>query len=160
MRYFPLIASVAFLAADSFPVSATYQNSSLQIFSGSQQSQPNLDNRKGSQQAVQNKNNYHLFAQLNLSSEQKQQIKQIHNQYQTKISQQRHKLQILQQELVKMMTSEDSAQLIRAKHQEILQLRQQLDQLQFESLLATREVLTPSQRQQFTQIMESRRIKS
>ncbi|AFZ37327.1 hypothetical protein Sta7437_3841 [Stanieria cyanosphaera PCC 7437] len=159
MRYFPLIASAAFLAADSFPVSATYQNSSLQIFSGSQINQPSLFERSVPQMTIPFHRNNNLLEQLDFSFEQTMEIQQISSNYQTIINQKQQKLFLAQKELVKLI-KEDDLQLIRAKHQEILQLRQTLDQLNFESLLAIREVLTPSQRQEFTQIMESRQVNS
>ncbi|BAU63291.1 protein of unknown function Spy-related [Stanieria sp. NIES-3757] len=159
MRYFPLIASAAFLAADSFPVSATYRNSSLQIFSGSQINQLNFSERSFPQITIPFHHSKNLLDQLDFSVEQTRGIQKISNHYKHIINQQQQKLQLAQEELVELM-KEDDLQLIRAKHQEILQLRQTLDRLNFESLLAIREVLTPLQRQKFTQIMESRQIKS
>ena len=46
---------------------------------------------------------------------------------------------------------------MRDKHRQIMGLRQQLEEIQFESTLAMREVLTPEQRTQFSQMMQQRR---
>jgi Spy/CpxP family protein refolding chaperone len=58
-----------------------------------------------------------------------------------------------------MMSGTASEDSIRAKHTEIVQLRQQLENLGFESMLESRAVLTPDQRQQFAQLMEKQRGK-
>ena len=97
-----------------------------------------------------------LFQQLNLSHQQKQKIKQISQQYQAQIIQLRENLQVAQQQLAAMMAGTDSVAVIRAKHEEIAQFRQQLATLHFESMLATREILTPQQRQKFAEIIEAR----
>lgn len=97
-----------------------------------------------------------LFQQLNLSHQQKQKIKQIRQQYQAQIIQLRENLQLAQQQLAVMMAGTDSVAVIRAKHEEIAQFRQQLAALHFESMLATREILTPQQRQKFAEIIEAR----
>lgn len=97
-----------------------------------------------------------LFQQLNLSHQQKQKIKKIRQQYQAQIIQLRENLQVAQQQLAVMMAGTDSVAVIRAKHGEIAQFRQQLATLHFESMLATREILTPQQRQKFAEIIEAR----
>lgn len=53
------------------------------------------------------------------------------------------------------MAGTDSAELIRAKNQELVQLHQEIGTLRFESMLATRELLTPQQRQKFRQLAQS-----
>lgn len=157
IRYFPLIASAAFLAADSFPVSATYHKSSLQVFSNSQINFSNLSQFKKPPTLIPfQKNN---FEQLDFSPEQKLQIQQIYNNHQKASAREQQKLQIAQQELVKLIEQDDLAS-IRNKHQEILQLRQSLERMNFESFLALRAVLTTSQRQKCAEIIESRQIKS
>ncbi len=98
-----------------------------------------------------------LFQQLNLTSAQQKKIKQIHNLYYPQIIKIREKLTALKDELTAMMASAESATMIRNKHQEILQLRQELGELQLETMLATREVLTLEQRQEFADILKSRR---
>ena len=98
-----------------------------------------------------------LFQQLNLTSAQQKKIKQIHRLYYPQIIKIREKLTALKEELTAMMASAESATMIRSKHQEILQLRQELGELQLETMLATREVLTLEQRQEFADILKSRR---
>ena len=97
-----------------------------------------------------------LFQQLNLSHQQKRKIKRIRQQYQAQIIQLKENLRIAQQQLAAMMAGTDSVAEIRAKHEEIARFRQQLATLHFESMLATREILTPQQRQKFAEIIEAR----
>ena len=97
-----------------------------------------------------------LFQQLNLSRQQKRKIKRIRQQYQAQITQLKENLRVAQQQLAAMMAGTDSVAVIRAKHEEIAQFRQQLATLHFESMLATREILTPQQRQKFAEIIEAR----
>ena len=98
-----------------------------------------------------------VIDELNLSNAQKQKIKQIHQQYQGQISQSQESLRSAQQRLSQMMVGTDSSIAIRRQHQKVVQLRQALDNLRFESMLAMREVLTPEQRRQFAQLMQQSR---
>ena len=98
-----------------------------------------------------------LMEELNLTQEQQQQLQAIRSQYKDQISQQQDELRQASEELRSLMTSDADANQIRPKHQQVQQLRQQLEALHFESMLAMREVLTPEQRQEFAQLMERRR---
>ncbi|MBR8826364.1 MAG: Spy/CpxP family protein refolding chaperone [Gomphosphaeria aponina SAG 52.96 = DSM 107014] len=98
-----------------------------------------------------------LLEQLNLTEEQKQQMEAIRQKYQEQISQNMENLRLAQQELQQMMTATNSNDSLRAQHQEILQLRQEVDTLRFESMLELREVLTPEQRHQFASMMQQHR---
>lgn len=98
-----------------------------------------------------------LFEQLNLTQAQKQQIQAIRNQYKGQLTQSRQAVRQAQEELKTLMTGTASANQIREKHRQVLTLRQKLEELQFESMLAMREVLTPEQRKQFGQMMQQRR---
>ncbi len=97
-----------------------------------------------------------LIQQLNLTDEQKQKIKQIHYRYKQQILKKKNNLAVLQQQLSDMMIGTESVELIRAKNQQLVTLRQEIGALHFESMLATREILTPQQRQKFKKILESR----
>ncbi|WP_319423204.1 Spy/CpxP family protein refolding chaperone [Pleurocapsa sp. FMAR1] len=97
-----------------------------------------------------------LIQQLNLTDEQRQKIKQIHYRYKQQILKKKNNLAVLQQQLSDMMIGTESVELIRTKNQELVILRQEIGALRFESMLATREILTPQQRQKFKKILESR----
>ena len=96
-----------------------------------------------------------LIQQLNLTNEQRQKIKLIHYRYKQQILKKKNKLAVLQQQLSDMMIGTESVELIRTKNQQLVTLRQEIGALRFESMLATREILTPQQRQKFRKISES-----
>ena len=96
-----------------------------------------------------------LFQQLDLSKEQQQQIKLIHRRYRQRISKHRQRIAKLQQQLSDMMVGTEPAELLRAKNQELIGLRQEMGALHFESMLATREILTLQQRQKFRELVQS-----
>jgi len=96
-----------------------------------------------------------LFQQLNLSSEQQQQIKQIHRRYRQKTLKNKQRIAKLQQQLSDMMVGTEPVALLRAKNQELNRLRQEMGTLHFESMLATREILTLQQRQKFRELVNS-----
>ena len=98
-----------------------------------------------------------LFQQLNLTTAQQKKIKQIHRLYYPQIIKLREKVTAAKEELTSMMAGTESSIIIRAKHQEIMTLRQELGTLQLETMLATREVLTLEQRQNFADILRSRK---
>ncbi len=96
-----------------------------------------------------------LLHQLDLTTNQKEQIKKIHHQYKQQISKKRSNLITLQQQLSDLMVGTESAELLRAKNKQLVSLRAEIGKLRFESMLATREVLTPEQRQKFREIIDS-----
>ncbi|MEM6612091.1 MAG: Spy/CpxP family protein refolding chaperone [Cyanobacteria bacterium P01_C01_bin.72] len=95
-----------------------------------------------------------LFQRLDLTREQQRQIKQIHHQYQRQVVKKRQLMTKLQQQLSDMMVGTESAELIRAKNHQLNTLRQEIGSLRFESMLATREILTPQQRQKFRELVK------
>ena len=97
-----------------------------------------------------------LFEQLNLTPQQTYQIDRIRRRYQAPITRLKEELRLAQQQLSTMMAGTDSATTIRAKHQQITEFRQELGELHFESMLATREILTPQQRQKFAEIIRNK----
>lgn len=98
---------------------------------------------------------FSLFQQLDLTSEQQQRIKQIHLQYRQQIRKKKANLTRLQQQLSDMMVGTEPVELLRAKNQQLSVLRQEIGALRFESMLATREILTPQQRQKFRELVAS-----
>lgn len=97
-----------------------------------------------------------VFQQLNLSDAQKSQIKSIRDQYQPQLTSQRQAFQQAQQELRTLMTSNADSNQIREKHRQVMAIKQQLEDLHFQSMLAMREVLTPQQRTKLDELMKQR----
>jgi protein CpxP len=97
-----------------------------------------------------------LFQQLNLTPEQKAKIDSIRAQSKEQSTNQRKAFQQAQQELRTLMASNADQNQIRDKHNQVMAIKQQLENLQFESRLAMRDVLTPEQRTQLDQLMKQR----
>lgn len=95
-----------------------------------------------------------LFHQLNLTGEQQQQIKQIQLRYQQQLVKKKQHIAKLQQQLSDMMVGTETVELLRAKNQRLSRARQELGSLRFESMLATREILTLQQRQKFRELVK------
>lgn len=95
-----------------------------------------------------------LFKQLNLTSEQRQKINLIHHQYHLRIRKKRNTLAVLQQQLSDMMVGVETSKRLRRKNRQLAKVRQEIDALLFESMLATRETLTLQQRQKFRDLVQ------
>ncbi len=98
-----------------------------------------------------------LMKQLNLSSQQQEQLTAIRQKNQGTMKQMTEQLRKNQEELKVMMDGNASASTLTAKHDQVMSLRQQLEKLRFQSMLESREVLNPEQRKQFGQLMNQRR---
>lgn len=97
-----------------------------------------------------------MFEKLNLSADQKQKMQAVRDQYKDQISQRMQAVRQARQELETMMAGTANASQMRDKHRQIMGLRQQLEDVQFESTLAMRELLTSEQRSQLAQLMQQR----
>lgn len=97
------------------------------------------------------------FAALNLTEEQKNKITEIRQKYREQMSQNQQSLRSAQQEFSQMLSGSTSDSEIRSKHQEISKLRQTLDDLNLQSMLEIRSVLTPEQRAQLNQMRQQHR---
>ena len=117
---------------------------------------PNSFRQTLAQNSAQKQGQPKLMDQLNLNSDQKQKLKVIRDQYKDKISQNKQAVRQANKELRDLMASDASVAQIRAKHDQVQGVRQNLEKVTFESMLETREVLTPEQRIQFAKLMESR----
>jgi len=98
-----------------------------------------------------------LFEQLNLTADQKQRMQAVRDRYKDQISQRMQAVRQARQELETMMSGTANVSQMRQKHRQIMTLRQQLEEVQFESTLAMREVLTAQQRSRLAQLMQQRR---
>ena len=98
-----------------------------------------------------------LIQELNLTPEQTQRIQTIQNQYQGQIAQRKQAVRQARQELFGLMAGTATESQIRQKHDQVETLKQQAEEVRFNSMLAMREVLTPQQRRQFAERMQNRR---
>ena len=149
-RYLLTIIVTILLVIYSFPV---FASSSLHDYVSQWQTEIVVANNFPL--VTQRTQSVSLFQQLNLTEEQHQQIKQIHRQYKQQIIRKKNTIAKLQQQLSDMMVGNESVEVLRAKNQQLSLLRQEIGTLRFESMLATREILTPQQRQKFRELVNS-----
>jgi Spy/CpxP family protein refolding chaperone len=165
-RYFFIIATTAILIPPTLPFVVNYVRSSWANESPTysffeEGNIVQLPQKSSSLIVSETKNTSHkinrlksLLEELNLNPIQKQKIAQIRRQYQGKIIEEKENLQSAQDNLANMIAGDDSAAAIRTQHQKIVSLQEELGKLHFESMLAIREILTPQQRQKFTQVFQ------
>ena len=101
-----------------------------------------------------------LIEQLKLTDDQKSKVAAIRQKYQEKTQELRETLRSNEQELNSLLSNNASDRDIRSKHQQVSRNRQEISNLQFESFLEIRQVLTPAQRKEFSQLMQERRANS
>lgn len=95
--------------------------------------------------------------ELNLSTEQTEQIRTIRDQARTDTTELRQQLWAAHQEMRTLMASDASADQLRSQHQEVQDLMQQLGDEHFDTMLEIRDVLTPEQRAQLAELQQQRR---
>ncbi len=118
---------------------------------------PNFENNNRVVAQKQGDRRQRWIEKLNLSQEQKNQIAEIREKYRDRMSPLREKYKSARQELRTMLNGTARDSQIRAKHREVVRLRQQLENLRFDSTLEMRNVMTVEQRQEFAKLMEERR---
>jgi Spy/CpxP family protein refolding chaperone len=101
-----------------------------------------------------------LIEQLKLTDDQKSKVAAIRQKYRVQIQKLQETIRKNEQELNSLLSNNASDRDIRAKHQQISLNRQEISNLQFESFLEIRQVLTPAQRTEFSQLMQERRANS
>ena len=153
-RYLLTLATIILSVILSLPV---FASSSLSIPNSSLYSLSTESILADSSLAIiREKQSFNLFQQLNLTPEQQRQIKAIHSQYRQQIRRKKNTIAKLQQQLSDMMVGTEPVELLRAKNQQLNNLRQEIGTLRFESMLATREILTPQQREKFRDLVHAR----
>ena len=98
-----------------------------------------------------------LMQELNLTQEQMQRLDALQQQSKKQMEQPRQALRQARQDLANLMASNADENAIRAKHNQLQQLQQQMANVRFQNMLEMRKVLTPEQRQRFAQLMQQRR---
>ncbi len=97
--------------------------------------------------------------EVNLSADQVQKMRVIRRQYKDKMGRQKQAMRQAQRELRTLMAGTAPESQLREKYNQVKTLRQQFAATQFESMLATRAVLTPDQRRKFGEHMLEQRHK-
>jgi periplasmic protein CpxP/Spy len=100
-----------------------------------------------------------FFQSLNLTPDQRKKLKSVQQEYQGQIREQQRNVQEARQTMQQMLGNNTPSATVLAKFQDLQQMQQSLGQLRFKSLLAMREVLTPTQRQELATQMMNRQNK-
>lgn len=98
-----------------------------------------------------------LMEKLNLTIEQQQKMQSIRRKYQPQMDSLRLEMRTEKEKLRQMMTNNDSSDNLRQQHQKVASLNQKMSDLRFQIMLEMREVLTPEQRQQWSNMMTEKR---
>jgi protein CpxP len=98
-----------------------------------------------------------VLKQLNLTPEQLQKLKAVRDRDQTQMRELGQKLRQANKELQDLLAGTEGSDVIRAKHKQVMELQQELQNKHFERMLAMRDILTPQQRSQLKDIMQKNR---
>ncbi len=98
-----------------------------------------------------------VLKQLNLTPEQLQKLKAVRDRDQTQMRELGQKLRQVNKELQDLLAGTESNDVIRAKHTQVMDLKQELQNKHFERMLAMRDILTPQQRSQLREIRQKNR---
>jgi Spy/CpxP family protein refolding chaperone len=98
-----------------------------------------------------------LMRELNLSADQMTRIQQVRTRYRDELKRDRDAARQAQQELRTLMAGTASDNQIREKYRQVKDLRAKAADVQFNSMLEMRNVLTPEQRQKFAERMDKQR---
>ena len=98
-----------------------------------------------------------MLKQLNLSTEQLQKLKTIRERDLVRIRELAQQSRQANKELRDLLAGSASSDTIRTKHDQVLNLQQELQKQHFERMLAMREILTPQQRSQLHDILQKNR---
>jgi len=98
-----------------------------------------------------------LSQELNLTPDQEAQIRTIFEAGKADTESDREALRAARQNLQALMTGDASESELRQQHDRIQSLRAELGDRRFEGVLDVREVLTPEQRQRFSELAAERR---
>jgi periplasmic protein CpxP/Spy len=99
-----------------------------------------------------------ILQKLNLTRDQFLKVSAVRKQYQPLILSQARTVQTLQAKLRSLMASSAESSEVKTTFQELQKRRQELQQLRFDSSLATRQVLTLDQRKMFKAELDKRRL--
>lgn len=96
----------------------------------------------------------------NLTPEQARQVGEARDRYRDQIAQQMQQLHQAQQELDELMSGSASEREVREKYSKVAALRQKIEDLRFESMMAVRSLLTPEQHRQLLEYLQQQRENS
>lgn len=97
-----------------------------------------------------------ILQQLDLTSEQSQQIEAIQEQSKTAGETLHEQMQTQKQQMRSLFDSDATPEQLTQQHQQLQNLRQQFGDNRFETMLQVREILTPEQRAEMAELMSQK----
>lgn len=98
-----------------------------------------------------------LISELDLTPEQQTQIQAIKENYGEEMKALKEQMKPIKEEMRALMVGSADKNTIRTKHQQAQALHSKIQDTRFEQMLEIREVLTPTQREKFAEIMDQKR---
>ncbi|MGB3692392.1 MAG: Spy/CpxP family protein refolding chaperone [Spirulinaceae cyanobacterium] len=124
---------------------------------GAESSQLIAQNPQGENKSRNSENGPPWLQELNLTTEQSERIKAIHQESKESSQGLREQMKAAKEQMQTLMANGASSQQLQQQHQQMQSLHQQLSDRRFEVMLKVNEVLTPEQRSQLAQLKEQRR---
>ena len=159
----PLVAAAVILPVSAFSAYSFQGNSQENLTA-----QSNLDFRQGVRGNRQfahrhgggRERGMAWLEQLDLSDEQKAEIKAIHEEAKADTEDLRGEMKEAKEEMKNLFANDASENQLRAQHRVVQSLHQELGTKRFETMLDVRRVLTPEQRARMVELRQQRRENS
>lgn len=152
-------ALIAIGASIALPLSADAVHSDLEVNSGVLESNKMsyFAQRMGhGKRGERGQHLERLIQELDLSPEQSEQVKAIQEESKATAAEIAQQLRSQREEMKSLMASDANAEEIRTQYQTVRSLHQRMGDNRFETMLEIREVLTPEQRAEMTELIEQR----
>lgn len=98
-----------------------------------------------------------IIKQLDLTDEQKLELKKIKQQDKAESKALAEKLKASRKATKEALNENSSEETLRAKHKEHQKLRNQMDDLRFEKMMSIQKILTPEQKKKFHELMKEKK---
>ncbi len=141
----------AYAIASDFPTNSTTSESNTSIISERPLEISHRRGKKGRGQGWER-----MMTELDLSSEQKEQIKDIREKYSNEYPNFREEIKASRQKMQSLLASDASRNQLRRQYQEMRSLRKKMGDRRFEAMLEMREGLTSEQRTKMAQLIKER----
>ena len=145
-----LVLPLGAFTTQALPISNIFQRDSSSVVAqrqfGNQADNTNSNRRRHSGDR--------WLQQLDLSSEQSERIKEIHQESKEQMQSLHQQKKEAKEQMKSLFASNATSRQLRQQHQKLQNIHQELGTQRFEKILAIREVLTPEQRIKAAELME------
>ncbi|MEM7725198.1 MAG: Spy/CpxP family protein refolding chaperone [Cyanobacteria bacterium P01_A01_bin.45] len=148
----PISANAFQMSSQGESVNASVNSS---LIAQAQNNTPGAEGKRGRRGDKMQK----MFEQLNLTTEQQEQVKSIREKYKADNQGLRQEMRNAKEQMDNLMAGDASDSQLRQQYQTVRGLKQQLGEKRFEMKLEIREVLTQEQREKLAELKKQRREK-